>query len=602
MSDVTYLTPLDGEPRIRKVASLDIEGDATEGGFVTSVLLYDGEPCICHSPHELISLLSSKKFRNVHVYSHNLSYDMGCLLPYMKKNFNLMFTGSDAFKGWIGDNHNNRTRLNDSAGMAAYLSIGELGKALGLPKLEPPQGLYNDSMVADCKRSFSHDELEIIDSYCVRDAEIALKYMTTLQQQVLELGSELKDTLASTGMALFRRSYLDSEYLTPYPYRNDFARLGYYGGRVEPFVVGEVQNCRYYDFTSLYPSVMVGHDYPNPNTLEGPIYGYGLREIMDYEGLSEVEIEVPFMPYPPLPYRYKGKLYFPYGTLRGVYTHIELRYAMSLGCKVNKVYQSLISRNTVRPFDKFVQSLFTLRRELKAKGDCRQLVLKIILNSLYGKFGQREDAPLFRVITNDEYARMGCPVGAEILIYNNTEYFKLPLESRGQAEYTIVPWAAYVAGYARVALHKAIMQATGKIIYADTDSIVTTGELPVGPDLGDLKLEETCTLFEAYGPKVYRYINQKGEDNYKAKGVPKNYQGEYIEKRIVSYQTPTAWIMAAKHNMPPSIWQSQAKRLLLTNPKRKYIRAENGSGEPTDSLPFHVVEIERVPRSVIESE
>jgi len=602
MEDTTFLTPLDSEPKIRRIAALDIEGDATEGGFVTSCLLYDNVPYICRSPKELISLLTSKRFRNVHVYCHNLNYDMGCLLPHIPRNFSAMFTGQNLFKGWIGDDYKHRVRLNDSAGMAAYLSISALGKALNIPKLDAPDGLYNDAMVADCKREFSPDERTAIDYYCQRDTEIALKYIETLQDQLVELGSELKDTLASTGLTLFRRSYLDDEYKTPYPYRNDFARMGYYGGRVEPFVVGEISNVRYYDFTSLYPSVMLGHNYPNPNTLEGPVVGYGIREIMDFEGLSEVEIEVPEMPYPPLPYRFGDKLYFPYGTFRGVYTNVELRYAIELGCKIKKVYQSLISRDTVRPFDRFVRSLFTLREELKQRGDCRQLVIKIILNSLYGKFAQREDGPLFRIVTNEEYTRLGTPEGSEVLIYDNSEYWKVPLESRGQAEYVIVPWAAYVSGYARIALHKAMLQSTGKVIYVDTDSIVTTGILPTGSGLGELKLEETCKTFEAYAPKVYRYTNDKGEDVYKAKGVPKMCQKEYIERGIVSYQTPTGWLEASRHNLHPSVWQTVSKRLLLTNPKRCYRNPRPRPGECSDSLPFRASDLRRVPRSSIESE
>lgn len=602
MADTTYLTPLDSELNVRRIATLDVEGDATAGGFVTSCLLYEGVPYVCHSPTELIGLLTSKRFRNVHVYCHNLNYDMGCLLPHIPRNFNAMFTGQNLFKGWIGDDHKHRVRLNDSAGMAAYLSVAALGEAMGLPKLEVPEGLYNDNMVADCKREFTPQEKRVIDNYCIRDTEIVYKYMHTLQDQLTELGSEVKDTLASTGLALFRRSFLDAEYMTPYTYRNEFARLGYYGGRVEPFVVGEVRDVRYYDFTSLYPSVMLAHDYPNPNTLEGPVWGYGIREIIDYEGLSEVEIEVPYMPYPPLPYRLGDKLYFPYGTFRGVYTHIELRYAIELGCKIKKVYQTLISRNTVRPFDRFVSTLFALRQDLKKRGDCRQLVIKIILNSLYGKFAQREDGPLFRVVTDEEYIRLGTPVGSEVLIYDNAEYWKVPVDSRGQAEYVIVPWAAYVSGYARIALHKAIMQSTGQVIYVDTDSIVTTGELPTGTGLGQLKLEETCSTFEAYAPKVYRYTNDKGEDVYKAKGVPKMCQKEYIERGIVSYQTPTGWLEASKHNMRPAVWQTVSKRLLLTNPKRRYSNPRPKPGQSSGSVPFQASALAKVPRSSIESE
>ena len=602
MGNTMYLSPIDSKPRVRRMAALDVEGDATTGGFITSCLLYEGVPYICHSPTELISLLTSKRFRNVHVYCHNLNYDMGCLLPYISKNFSAMFTAQNLFKAWIGDDHKHRVRLNDSAGMAAYLSIAALGKVMGLPKLEAPEGLYNDAMVADCKRQFTPQDKAAIDRYCIRDAEIALKYMQTLQDQLVELGSEVKDTLASTALTLFRRSYLDAEYMTPYAYRNDFARLGYYGGRVEPFVVGEVTDVRYYDFTSLYPSVMLDHDYPNPNTLEGPTWGSGIKDIMEYEGLSEVEVEVPYMPYPPLPYRFGDKLYFPYGVFRGVYTHIELRYAIELGCKIKMVYQTLRSKDTVRPFDRYVRSLFTLRQALKQRGDCRELVIKIILNSLYGKFAQREDGPLYRVVTDEEYTRLGTPIGSEVLIYNNSEYWKVPLESRGQAEYVIVPWAAYVSGYARIALHKAIMQSTGQIVYVDTDSIVTTGTLPTGNGLGQLKLVETCRVFEAYAPKVYRYINDKGEDVYKAKGVPRYSQKEYIERGVVSYQTPTGWLEASKHNTHPSVWQTVSKRLLLTNPKRKYANPKPKSGMCSGSVPFRASDLKRVPRSAVDTE
>ena len=93
----------------------------------------------------------------------------------------------------------------------------------------------------------------------------------------------------------------------------------------------------YYDYNSLYPSVML-NSYPDPNTLN-VTYKNETSYIESFDGISEVEIYSPKVKYPLLPYRTEDKLLFPYGTFRGYYTHIELREAMLLGYVIKKVFR-----------------------------------------------------------------------------------------------------------------------------------------------------------------------------------------------------------------------------------------------------------------------
>jgi hypothetical protein len=119
-------------------------------------------------------------------------------------------------------------------------------------------------------------------------------------------------------MSLFKNRYIGNKAY----YRHDPQDLldefqSYYGGRTEVFCRGKIEDYNYYDFNSLYPSVMM-NKFPDPNT-----FRRNTRNIIDYiknyDGCSKVDIFAPKnIKYHLLPYRTNNKVVFPHGDMTGV--------------------------------------------------------------------------------------------------------------------------------------------------------------------------------------------------------------------------------------------------------------------------------------------
>jgi hypothetical protein len=143
-------------------------------------------------------------------------------------------------------------------------------------------------------------------------------------------------------------------------------------------------------------------------------------------------------------------------------------------------------------------------------------VAKIMMNSLYGKFGQRETGTVL-VQADADKQQQWLAQGKEFSSYG--DYCTVTEEL--QSEYTFVGIAAYITALARTHLYKQIHQAQalgGTVWAVDTDSVhVENAELELNPTtLGGLKLEyhgQTAYV----GKKCYSQEN----GSMKMKGISK---------------------------------------------------------------------------------
>jgi len=146
-----------------------------------------------------------------------------------------------------------------------------------------------------------------------------------------------------------------------------------------------------------------------------------------------------------------------------------------------------------------------------------ELVTKLCMNSLYGKFAQHERTNT--VITDLDTLSPKDKVKAllfddgdikdNFLVQTNTEefdgIFALPILS------------SYISSYARIEIHKYVEKY--KAVYCDTDSIVTKETLPTSSKLGDMKLEANLLKCEFIKPKLYYMQEEDGKEVIKMKGV-----------------------------------------------------------------------------------
>lgn len=252
---------------------------------------------------------------------------------------------------------------------------------------------------------------------------------------------------------------------------------------------------------SLYPHVMKNNKYPNPNTLRH-CYKNDVSYIDNFEGMSHVDIYCPYMKYPLLPMRTKDKLLFPVGEWSGWYTHVELREAKKLGYTIKKVHETIYFNETCEPFKEYVDDLYKKRLEYKEQKSEMETITKLLLNSLYGKFGQKfidKENVVSSLIFNPKETKF-----KNFEIYN--DYFVRVVEDREPAVFCMPMWASYVTAYARLEIYKYIKQYNP--LYVDTDSIITRNEIETGTALGQMKCEMTIKDGILIKPKFYAIINK----------------------------------------------------------------------------------------------
>jgi hypothetical protein len=240
--------------------------------------------------------------------------------------------------------------------------------------------------------------------------------------------------------------------------------------------------------------------------IENYNYIYANEYSKDNLGYYYCKVEVPESEYIPLlPYRTKeGKLIFPSGKWYGWYYSPEIEKAIDLGYDI-EVIRGYIFPKTDYIFKDFVEYYYNIKKNSKG---AKRFIAKLILNSLYGKFGQHREIDKY-VISED----------ARYMYY---PYLHLArIKSMSYAKYIHSEIAGLITSYARLKLYS-LFEKAGKehIYYCDTDSIITSKELNTSNNLGDIKNEDNIKSFIAINPKVYAYISEKDNKiSIKAKGL-----------------------------------------------------------------------------------
>lgn len=272
---------------------------------------------------------------------------------------------------------------------------------------------------------------------------------------------------------------------------DEHIRKSYYGGRVEVFEreIWKVGN--FYDVVSMYPYVMRHRLYPKGYYTRTTKYKSG------FLGIYYAQVNVPQMNIPPLPFRTdEGRLIFPCGTWDAWYTSAELEHLKDCGGSFH-VYDGYYWLDSGNPFSKYIDKYFEIKKEAAKCGDtAKKHVAKLRMNTLYGKFGQRRK---FRKIISN-------PTRDEILDNHLTplfDHFELyTTEQEEKNPFTMVHIASFVTSYARIQLHKYMLQCKN-VYYCDTDSIATDTKLETSPELGGLELVTEFDFALFLYPKCY---------------------------------------------------------------------------------------------------
>lgn len=403
--------------------------------------------------------------------------------------------------------------------------LAVIGESMGIEKLEMP------------KANASKKEW---DTYARRDVEILAEAVLRLVDyvNVNELGS-IGLTAPSLAMNAYRRRFMKHEiYIHDNIECCQLERDSYFGGRVECFHVGEVFKKEIYnlDVNSLYPSVMLN---VFPNKLLGMKREATLEELKkymrDYVCIAKVKISSPSETFP---CRFEDKLCFTKGTFITTLAQPELERAFRGGfvkdCFEFAYYEYAFL------FKEYVKFFWKERQEYKKQGNkIAETFTKLLLNSLYGKFGQNGYSWVDLSLDTLEKFYQAYRVEFPKDIYNEHNIVPLcepvnkvmmkglknPVPFRAIAGKTQIKFpiqehhesfpavASFVTSYARERLNDLISIAgPDNVLYCDTDSLFVLKEgynklkkqdEINNLELGKLKLVEISKYLRIYGLKDY---------------------------------------------------------------------------------------------------
>ena len=268
--------------------------------------------------------------------------------------------------------------------------LASIGKAIGIKKGDAaeakawmsdrfgrPINDFEELSQSEKAIFYAQVPFAILKEYNKTDCEILWKAIAQFEEEIVGLGGQLQQTIASTAMNLFRRAFLKRDIFTSESL-NHIAQESYFASRVE-VISRNAEDFLIYDINSSFPYSMT---FPLPGNLIS--YQNTLPEDSSDECiyLANVTIEVPEMHLPPLPYRKDNRVFFPVGRWRSWFTSTDIRLAVENGAILHKVHEVYLFEPFL-DFAEYAKKIYALRAE--AKTDFRKLVLKYLLNSLYGK-------------------------------------------------------------------------------------------------------------------------------------------------------------------------------------------------------------------------
>ena len=334
------------------------------------------------------------------------------------------------------------------------------------------------------RQTFDVKNRKVIRYYNLRECELLVDLMERVREVALDCGILPKSwhgagALANAGLVKYGVEKYNADCLELRP---KFLQA-YYGGRSQVLLQGEFDNAWVHDINSAYPYAL--SLLPNAN-------GEWVKTKKENSpfALYEVKFDIPKKySVTPFPVRYKDKIYYPHKGHTFVWSP-EYDTANSYYSKYLKIVNrwEFIPENDYKPFA-FCAELYAKRKAYVAQKNDAQIILKLFLNSCYGKvaqsIGYKKQRPPFQ------------------------NYF----------------WAGFVTSKTRAMVFNAAMQNPDSVISFATDGILSTERLvdhSEGKPLGGWEVKAINNLF-VIQPGVYTYTGiDESEATIRSRGFRKS--------------------------------------------------------------------------------
>lgn len=321
-----------------------------------------------------------------------------------------------------------------------------------------------------------------------------------------------------------------------------YIKNSFFGGRCEIFgnpLKDELVH--YFDYSGMYGQCML-EKFPLGNaSIE-----FGAK-IIDKPGFYYIKFYQD-LEFPILPTKIGNKLMFINGDLEGLYWFEEINLFLKYNGVINEIVYSLLYEKSDYIFKSFVEDFNLIRH----KGGYKKVLGKLIINSLYGSFGLKEDETFTKLIYSEkEFLDILENLNTKSFLKTNNCYLVEIIKDK-QSQRLInkqdrnwnsefsernVGYASIITSKARIKLYKALMctiEYGGRLLYTDTDSIFAAfkkANSNIGEIIWEELYEDACFIL----PKFYMLKKNKNEI-IKIKGV-ENYNLSYDEIKNIFYNS-----------------------------------------------------------------
>ncbi len=346
-------------------------------------------------------------------------------------------------------------------------------------------------------------------------------------------------TLSSLAFGIFRTHFLKNDIIPQLTgeIEKDI-RMSYTGGAVDMYIPTPPKGVKIYcyDVNSLYPFVMKNNLMPTGK----PIKFYGdIRKIdSNAFGFFYCNIKTPNNLIHPILQTHvkvnKGiRTIAPLGSWNDMIFSAEMDNAIKFGYKFNILWGYKFESKYI--FKSYVETLYNLRLKF-IKSNPLNLIAKLLLNSLYGRFGMVDSFIDIFIFNNFKEFKIWYDIHNEDIIEfeelgnkvivqykSDDKNKKTDLYGTLETHNVSIPIAAAITAYARIHMSQFKNNPDFKLYYSDTDSAYIDRPLPKhmvsNSILGKMKLENICKKAIFLGPKMYYLETIDGNIIYKVKGL-----------------------------------------------------------------------------------
>lgn len=420
-------------------------------------------------------------------------------------------------------------------------SVAELGALVGLEKRE--SGLFdNRAMVTR----------EKLTARLMRDAAITYRAARLIYATYRRFRQRASMTLPATAYRVWRDQFWKREVWSPDPEIWEAGREAYYGGRTEPFALGTYKNVHAIDAASMFPWAMLGNGWPVPWAAYRRVNDPGSLQA---NGLYRASVDSS-LDIPALPYRSREGLVFPNGRFTGWWTGEELTAFGERGGRI-RVRKGIEFLSDCEPFTDYVRKLFRLKN--RTRGPMRQ-VYKLMLNGLYGKFGQ--GGARIECVPLEKFERMAHGP-ADFRVWNGLVIWRHVAKP---PPWSCNVWPALVTARARVRLLQEIERVKkngGRPLYCDTDSVIFSGppqRYPQrAPAPGTFESRGDYGEVLIVGKKEYGLRRGRTWEIH-VKGVPRRERELYLREGKATFERPVRLREGMMRGKQPNVWSKFTKQ------------------------------------------